>query len=247
MAYHTVTPANFTTVECHKQVRSWRLLRSILELLIQACTCTLVEKPEFKDDDHPIQLYHHRRSSSLVFPTTTTNITGTIFGSRNGKVNFCIQTNPKSQTPILLLELTISTTFLAREMKNGHLRIALECSNEHEASRDKSILDMPLWTMYCNGKKVGFAFKRKPSFTDINVLKHMETVNVGAGIIKGKDIQREDDIMYLRGNFKRVSVYMMPKNAGNGRANLKNSQKVMSRQQNGERHQKLNGTTFAEA
>ncbi|GJV33534.1 RNA-directed DNA polymerase [Tanacetum coccineum] len=88
-------------------------------------------------------------------------------------------------------------------MKNGHLRIALECSNEHEASRDKSILDMPLWTMYCNGKKVGFAFKRKPSFTDINVLKHMETVNVGAGIIKGKDIQREDDIMYLRGNFEK--------------------------------------------
>ncbi|PWA48182.1 hypothetical protein CTI12_AA494330 [Artemisia annua] len=205
MAYHSVTPTNFTTVECHKQVRSWRLLRSILEILIQACTCTLVEKPEFEDDDHPIKPYHHRRSSSLVFPTTTTNITGTIFGSRNGKVNFCIQTNPKSQTPTLLLELTISTTFLAREMKNGHLRIALECSNEHEASRDKSILGMPLWTMYCNGKKVGFAFKRKPSFTDINVLKHMEMVHVGAGIVKGKDVQREDDIMYLRGNFKRVS------------------------------------------
>ncbi|GKB02885.1 probable sodium/metabolite cotransporter BASS4, chloroplastic [Tanacetum coccineum] len=33
--------------------------------------------------------------------------------------------------------------------------------------------------------------------------------------------------------------------AGNGRAVLKNSQKIVPRQQNGERHQKLNGTTFA--
>ncbi|XP_071735411.1 protein MIZU-KUSSEI 1-like [Rutidosis leptorrhynchoides] len=207
MAYHAVSPANFTTVECHKQVRSWRLLRSILELLIQACTCTLVEKPDF-DDDHPIQPYnnHHPKPSSLVFPTTTTNITGTIFGSRTGKVKFCIQTNPNSPSLILLLELTISTSFLAREMKNGHLRIALECTNDHvTCNNKKSLLAMPLWTMYCNGRKVGFAFKRKQSLTDIKVLKHVEKVCVGAGIVKAIDVERDDDIMYLRGNFNRVS------------------------------------------
>ncbi|KAM0021859.1 putative protein MIZU-KUSSEI 1-like, plant [Helianthus debilis subsp. tardiflorus] len=210
MAYPTVAPANFTTVECHKQVRSWRLLRSVMELLIQACTCTLVQQ-EYNDNDNNnhrlIHPYHHPKSSSLIFPTTATNITGTIFGSRTGKVNFCIQTNPKSQTPILLLELTISTTFLAREMKNGNLRIALECSNElDQSSRDhKSLLSMPLWTMHCNGRKVGFAYKRQPSSTDIKVLKHMETVHVGAGIVKAKDVKRGDDIMYLRGNFNRVS------------------------------------------
>ncbi|KAK1410680.1 hypothetical protein QVD17_37219 [Tagetes erecta] len=206
MAYPTVAPTNFATVECHKQVRSWRLLRSILELLIQACTCTLVDKPAYDDNQHhPTHPYHHPKSSSLIFPTTPTNITGTIFGSRTGKVNFCIQTNPKSQTPILLLELTISTSFLAREMKNGNLRIALECSNEHESTRDKSLLSMPLWTMHCNGRKVGFAFKRQPSSTDIKVLKHMETVHVGAGIVKGNDVKCGDDIMYLRGKFNRVS------------------------------------------
>ncbi|KAL4577974.1 hypothetical protein LXL04_014089 [Taraxacum kok-saghyz] len=206
MAYHSVPPANFTTVECHKQVRSWRLLRSIVELLIQACTCTLVERPEFNDDDNPpIQPYHHHKPSSLVIPTTATNITGTIFGSRNGKVNFCIQTNPKSQNPVLLLELTISTTFLAREMKSGNLRIALECSNDPETSHDKSLLSMPFWTMYCNGRKVGFAFKRKPSETDLKVLKIMETVHVGAGTVKAKDVEREEDILYLRGNFSRVT------------------------------------------
>ncbi|KAL8246703.1 hypothetical protein R6Q59_007919 [Mikania micrantha] len=200
MAYPTVAPANFTTVECHKQVRSWRLLRSILELFIQACTCTLIQKPEYNHNHHPIHPYNHPKSSSLIFPTTATNITGTIFGSRTGKANFCIQTNPKSQTPILLLELTISTTFLAREMKNGNLRIALECANELESSGNKSLLAMPLWTMYCNGRKVGFAFKREPSLIDIRVLKHLETVHVGAGIAKVGD-----DIMYLRGNFNRVT------------------------------------------
>ncbi|KVI08595.1 protein MIZU-KUSSEI 1-like [Cynara cardunculus var. scolymus] len=206
MAYPTVAPPNFTTVECHKQVRSWRLLRSILELLIQACTCTLVEKQDYNDvdDSYPIHSYHHRKSSSLVFPTAATAITGTIFGSRTGKVNFCIQTNPKSQTPILLLELTISTTFLAREMKSGNLRIALECSTS-SCSDHKSLLSIPSWTMYCNGKKVGFAFKRQPSSSDIKVLKHMETVHVGAGIIKAKEVEREEDIMYLRGFFNRVT------------------------------------------
>ncbi|XP_076887399.1 protein MIZU-KUSSEI 1-like [Bidens hawaiensis] len=202
MAYPTVAPANFTTVECHKQVRSWRLLRSILELLIQACTCTLVEKTYYNQNHHP-------KSSSIIYPTTATNITGTIFGSRTGKVNLCIQTNPKSQTPILLLELTISTSFLAREMKNGNLRIALECSNELESSSEKSLLSMPLWTMHCNGRKVGYAFKRQPTSTDINVLKHMETVHAGAGIVEAKDVKRGDDIMYLRGNFNRVTCKSM--------------------------------------
>ncbi|KAI3747505.1 hypothetical protein L6452_09964 [Arctium lappa] len=201
MAYPTVSPANFATVECHKQVRSWRLLRSILELLIQACTCTLVQKQHY--NNHPN--IHHPKSSSLVFPTAAAaTITGTIFGSRTGKVNFCIQTNPKSQTPILLLELTISTTFLAREMKSGNLRIALECSNNN-SDHNKSLLAMPLWTMYCNGRKVGFAFKRQPSLNDIKVLKHMETVHVGAGTVKGKEVEREEDIMYLRGFFNRVT------------------------------------------
>lgn len=65
--------------------------------------------------------------------------------------------------------------------------------------------------MYCNGRKVGFAIKRHASKGDMEVLQRMESVVVGAGIINGKELERddgiieqEDGIMYLRGNFKRV-------------------------------------------
>ncbi|KAK4356218.1 hypothetical protein RND71_025189 [Anisodus tanguticus] len=63
---------------------------------------------------------------------------------------------------------------------------------------------MPVWTMYCNGKKVGFAVKKKPTKSDIQVLKQMESVVVGAGTVHGKENNRDDDIMYLRGKFERV-------------------------------------------
>lgn len=77
------------------------------------------------------------------------------------------------------------------------MRIALESGNN---GGDKSFL-----RMYCNGKKVGFAVKRKPTKSDLQVLGQMELVNIGAGIIHGKNkINCDDDIMYLRGKFERV-------------------------------------------
>lgn len=191
-----------TSVDCQKQVRSWRYIRSLMELLIPRCNCIFVEEEIY--EKKPIPYFKHHST------TTTTTITGTIFGSRKGKVSFCIQTNPKSTNPILLLELAVSTTTLAREMRKGIVRIALESStnlvSEHSSysssSSSSSLLSMPIWTMYCNGKKVGFAVKRKPTKADLEVLRKLESKNVGAGTI----IKREDeDIMYLRGKFERVN------------------------------------------
>ncbi|KAK4353923.1 hypothetical protein RND71_026117 [Anisodus tanguticus] len=197
-----------TSVDCQKQVRSWRYLRSLMELLIPRCNCIFVEE-EHEHKKH-ISYFKHNSSSS----SSATTITGTIFGSRKGKVNFCIQTNPKSTNPILLLELAISTSSLAREMQKGLVRIVLESTindNISSSSCSSSLLSMPIWSMHCNGKKVGFAAKRKPTKVDLDVLRKMETIVVGAGIIKGKKevIKRrdgnDDDIMYLRGKFERVS------------------------------------------
>ncbi|OIS95941.1 PREDICTED: protein MIZU-KUSSEI 1 [Nicotiana attenuata] len=198
--------ATITTVDCEKQVRSWRLLRSLVELLIPSCYCTFVEPTEPVQSKKPaVSSFNYHRPSSA---SNTSNITGTIFGYRKGKVNICIQTNPNSSTPLLLLELAVSTSTLAREMRGGILRIALESSNDdgiHENS-SSSLLSMPIWTMYCNGKKVGFAVKRKPTKSDLQVLKQMESVSVGAGTVHGnnKEINREEDMMYLRGKFERV-------------------------------------------
>ncbi|KAL2521696.1 hypothetical protein Fot_25711 [Forsythia ovata] len=171
-----------------------------MELLIPTCNCFIEENHEFKEEKYINKLFYEKPSfiSSAI-------ITGTIYGNRRGKVSLCIQTNPKSMNPILLLEMAVPTSVLAKEMKGGFLRIALECNTMGKIALDSnSLLSMPLWTMYCNGRKVGFAVKRKPSRDDIEVLQQMESVVVGAGVINGKKITRNDDIMYLRGNFERV-------------------------------------------
>ncbi|XP_057541848.1 protein MIZU-KUSSEI 1-like [Amaranthus tricolor] len=193
--------AEATTVDCHKQVRTWRLLRAIMELLIPTCNCTFVHETDHNQLPTTINNPKPPPFSSASF------LTGTIFGYKKGKVKFCIQSNSTSTNPILLLELAVPTTILAREMRNGLLRIALECSLGVGPTNGKTeeLLEMPVWKMYCNGRRVGFAVRRKPCKADMEVLKRMKNVVVGAGIVSGKEIGcEEDDIMYLRGNFERV-------------------------------------------
>jgi uncharacterized protein (TIGR01570 family) len=69
--------------------------------------------------------------------------------------------------------------------------------------------------MYCNGRKVGYAFKRQPSKADMDALRVMSAVVVGAGMISGKELDGDDEVMYLRANFERVcgssdSEYVFP-------------------------------------
>lgn len=200
-----VVSTGVTTVDCEKQVRSWRLFRSLLKLLIPACSSTFTEHHHEANQKNCMQYHDYYPSKPIISNPTSTTITGTIFGQRKGKVNFCIQTNSKSTTSVLLLELAIPTTILAREMHGG-LRIVLESTSNLRNSLDSnnSLLSMPIWKMYCNGKKVGFAEKRSPSKADIEILRRMESVVVGAGVISGKDVDRNDETMYLRGNFQWV-------------------------------------------
>ena len=58
--------------------------------------------------------------------------------------------------------------------------------------------------MYCNGRKVGYAVKRRPSKADMDALRLMSSVFVGAGMISGKELDHDDELMYLRANFERV-------------------------------------------
>ncbi|OMO56172.1 Cation-transporting P-type ATPase [Corchorus capsularis] len=90
-------------------------------------------------------------------------------------------------------------------MQGGILRIALECNDNNSNNNSESVLSMAAWTMYCNGRKVGYAVKRRPSKADMDALKAMSSVVVGAGMISGKELGRHDDeLMYLRANFERV-------------------------------------------
>ncbi|CAN8283900.1 unnamed protein product [Cochlearia groenlandica] len=186
------------TVDCQKQVQSWRLLRSIIKLLIPTCNSTLIQELEQENPNlcHK-KLNNDIKSRTSSFRSSSLTVTGTIFGYRKGKINFCIQ---KSTNLDLFLELAVPATVLAREMRGGKLRIVLE---EQKGGSEKT--ETPFWNMYCNGKNVGYARKRCPSKDDVAALTALSKVVVGAGLVNGKELGRfDDELMYLRASFRRV-------------------------------------------
>ncbi|GMJ12078.1 hypothetical protein like AT5G65340 [Hibiscus trionum] len=132
-----------TSVDCQKQVRSWRLLRSLMELLIPTCIRPFIEPEEIKHESY-FQTYYPKPAY-----TSSSAITG-------------------------------------------------NCSSSN------SVLSMPLWTMYYNGRKVGYAVKRGSSKADIDALRLMSSIVVGAGIMNGKQVDNDGELMYLRAKFDRV-------------------------------------------
>ncbi|KAK7280968.1 hypothetical protein RIF29_08569 [Crotalaria pallida] len=217
MAYTTTIGARsittgVTTVDCQKQVRSWRLLRSLMELLIPTCNCIIIEEDELQVDTKSQKCIQNNNKCSPqpLMSSSSSTITGTMFGYRKGKVSFCIQSNKKSTNPILLLELAVPTSILAKEMRGGTLRIVLESGTGSTPScnNNTNLFSTPLWTMYCNGRKVGYAVKRRPSNADFEALSLMRSVDVGTGVINnnnnGEGLHQEDELMYLRANFQRV-------------------------------------------
>ncbi|XP_040963900.1 uncharacterized protein [Gossypium hirsutum] len=144
MSYPTIVTATHvkngvTSVECHKQVRPWRILRSLMELLIPTCNRTFNHGQDIKHECY-FQTYYLKP----VYTTFPSVITGTIFGYRRGKLSFCIQANSKSTNPFLLLEFAVPIAVLAREMQGGILRIALHCTVSGNFSSSDSVLSMPL-------------------------------------------------------------------------------------------------------
>ncbi|KAK1306801.1 hypothetical protein QJS10_CPA10g00028 [Acorus calamus] len=181
-----------TDVDCTKDVRFRRSFRSLIECMVPAC-CAFPTTLH----DHP----HHPNPNPI---TSTTTVTATFFGHRRGHVSFCIQDHHHPHHPLLLLlEFSIPTTILAREMQHGLLRVALECDGPAKPSASgggAGLFDVPVWALYCNGKKAGFAVRRHVSEGDWRVLKMMKSVSVGAGVIPGE----EEEMMYLRARFERV-------------------------------------------
>ncbi|CAL9235950.1 unnamed protein product [Arabidopsis halleri] len=138
-----------------------------------------------------------------------TMVIGTIFGRRKGHVWFCVQHDRLSVKPILLLELSIATSQLVHEMGSGLVRVALECPTRPEL---KSCLlrSVPVWTMFCNGRKLGFAVRRSANEETRLMLKRLESMTVGAGVLPsgsglgGSGESDTDEVMYMRANYEHV-------------------------------------------
>ncbi|CAM6018869.1 unnamed protein product [Sphagnum balticum] len=108
-------------------------------------------------------------------------------------------------------------------MSSGLLRIALECKKNKLGKDLKAggLFAEPVWTMFCNGRKVGLAIKRQFVDADREVLGLMHSVTMGAGVIpavaaaaaeegsKGgggvRDSSSDEEIMYMRARYERGS------------------------------------------
>ncbi|KAH0727739.1 hypothetical protein KY284_003604 [Solanum tuberosum] len=150
-------------------------------------------------------------------------ITGTLFGYRKGRVSLSIQENPRN-LPTVVVELALQTNVLQKEMNLGMVRIALECEKRDKKEKI-NLLEEPLWTMYCNGKKNGYGVKRESTEEDLNVMEILKPVSMGAGVLPGKsDVEGPDgEMTYMRAHFERVvkskdaeTLYMLSPDANDG-------------------------------
>ncbi|GJN15300.1 hypothetical protein PR202_gb02199 [Eleusine coracana subsp. coracana] len=157
-------------------------------------------------------------------------LTGTLYGHRRGHVHLAFQVDPRA-CPALLLELAAPTAALVREMASGLVRIALECERPKQQpagnsncsnGEGKKLLEETVWRAYCNGKSCGFAVRRECGAADWRVLRALEPVSMGAGVIPAASCGGgEGDVMYMRARFERVvgsrdseAFYMMNPDSG---------------------------------
>ncbi|KAK2969332.1 hypothetical protein RJ640_015219 [Escallonia rubra] len=152
-----------------------------------------------------------------------TRMTGTLFGCRRSRINLAIQENSRC-IPMLVLELSTPTGKLLQEMGLGLVRIALECEKHHPADHKTKLMDEPIWTMYCNGRKTGYGVKREATADDLNVMEMLHATSMGAGVLPSDDTATDQgELTYMRGYFERVvgskdseTYYMMNPDGNTG-------------------------------
>ncbi|KAJ8774555.1 hypothetical protein K2173_017001 [Erythroxylum novogranatense] len=162
------------------------------------------------------------KNRSTNTPGLGTKVIGTLFGYRRGHVHFAFQEDAKLG-PAFFIELATPTSLLVREMASGLVRIALECEKKSE-KKPKKLLDEPLWRTYCNGKKCGYAMRRECGVEELKVLKAVQPISMGAGVLPGDGGGSElGELMYMRARFERVvgskdseAFYMMNPDGSGG-------------------------------
>ncbi|KAK7350840.1 hypothetical protein VNO77_09834 [Canavalia gladiata] len=132
-------------------------------------------------------------------------ISGTLFGYHKGRVSLSVQENPRC-LPSLVVELSMQTNMLQKELSGGMVRIALECEKRPDKDKTKMINE-PLWTMYCNGKKSGYGVRREATDEDLYVMELLKAVSMGAGVLPLRsDVDDVDggELAYMRATFDHV-------------------------------------------
>ncbi|CAI9093068.1 OLC1v1028478C1 [Oldenlandia corymbosa var. corymbosa] len=206
-----------------KPTKLFRRVRSVFKSLpIMTTPCKMPNMPTIGGGGGRHDGHHNIHGGKQM--------TGTLFGYRKCRVNLALQESPRS-LPILILELSINTGKLLHDMGLGLVRIALECEKRHPSEKIK-LVDEPIWTMYCNGRKVGYAVKREPTDEDVHVIQLLQAVSMGAGVLPSGDHTRTSsssseggggELTYLRACFERMvgskdseTYYMMNLDSNSG-------------------------------
>ncbi|XP_074576733.1 protein MIZU-KUSSEI 1-like [Curcuma longa] len=190
-----------TDVDCTKDVRlGRRSFRSLIERVVPCCAGFPISNTSSDDSDSDNNSTTNSSiPSSPAAAAAITTVTGTFFGHRRGRVRFCVHDQPTASLALLLMEFTVPTAYLAREMQHGLLRVALEGGGGRGP-----LLGEPVWTMYCNGRKVGFAIRRRATESDAEVFRMMRSVSAGTGVLPSPAAGEAGELLYLRASFERV-------------------------------------------
>jgi uncharacterized protein (TIGR01570 family) len=106
--------------------------------------------------------------------------TVTLFGHRRGRVSLAIHEDTRAP-PLFLIELPMLTSALHREISSGTVKLALESDTR---SARRRLVEEYVWAVYCNGRKAGYAIRRKEASDDErHVLRLLRGVSMGAGVL----------------------------------------------------------------
>ncbi|KAL2339441.1 hypothetical protein Fmac_007381 [Flemingia macrophylla] len=183
-----------------KMVRVFRSVFRSLPIITPSCRFP-------SDAAVPHHHHHHHHHKSLNGVHNGARVSVTLFGRRKGRVSLSLQENPKC-LPSMVVELSMHTTALQKELAAGIARIALECDKRPEKDKTR-IADEPLWTTYCNGKKTGYGVKREATEEDLYVMELLKAVSMGAGVLPLPSQAADADpdageVTYIRLPFEHV-------------------------------------------
>ncbi|XP_037427782.1 protein MIZU-KUSSEI 1-like [Triticum dicoccoides] len=129
----------------------------------------------------------------------------TLFGHRRGRLSLAIHEDTRAP-PAFLIELPMLAAALHREMATGTVKLALESDTR---SARRRLLEEYVWAVYCNGRKAGYAIRRKdPSDDERHVLRLLRGVSMGAGVLPPPPADGshgpDGELTYMRARVERV-------------------------------------------
>jgi uncharacterized protein (TIGR01570 family) len=146
-----------------------------------------------------------RKNRALLADHATTV---TLFRHRRCRMSLAIHEDTRAP-PLFPIELPMLTSSLHREISSGTVKLALESDT---SSARRRLVEEYVWAVYCNGRKAGYAIRRKEASDDErHVLRLLRGVSMGAGVLPAAPEKEggvpdgpDGDLTYVSARVERV-------------------------------------------